>query len=138
MYVYGSDDWYFSTWQWSMSLEFHWQLSNWVCLLLVQGLAAVNWCAIILNPPQRYHKRQTKAVEIGQYLNDGLEPTNDEKLRILFAKVINLPAWPMPSIELASNQYLIVRKSKSYQVLVCESYCLQKLSTLFYRIEVYS
>ena len=30
MYVYGSDDWYFSTWQWSMSLEFHWQLSNWV------------------------------------------------------------------------------------------------------------
>ena len=33
MYVYGSDDWYFSTWQSSMPLEFHWQLSNWVPLL---------------------------------------------------------------------------------------------------------
>ena len=30
MYVCGSDDWYFSIWQVSMSLEFHWQLSNWV------------------------------------------------------------------------------------------------------------
>ena len=30
MYVCGSDDWYFSIWHVSMSLEFHWQLSNWV------------------------------------------------------------------------------------------------------------
>ena len=27
------DDWYFSTWQLSMPLEFHWQLSNWVGLM---------------------------------------------------------------------------------------------------------
>ena len=30
MYVYGSNDWYFSIWQSSMPLEFHLQLSNWV------------------------------------------------------------------------------------------------------------
>ena len=33
MYVYGSYDWYFSIWQSSMPLEFHWQLSNWVRLM---------------------------------------------------------------------------------------------------------
>ena len=31
--LYGCDDWYFSIWHVSMSLEFHWQLSNWVGLL---------------------------------------------------------------------------------------------------------
>ena len=30
VYVYGSDDWYFIIWHVSMSLEFHWQFSNWV------------------------------------------------------------------------------------------------------------
>ena len=30
---YDCDDWYFSIWHVSMSLEFHWQLSNWVRLL---------------------------------------------------------------------------------------------------------
>ena len=34
MYVCGSEDWYFSIWQLSMPLEFHWQLSNWVGLML--------------------------------------------------------------------------------------------------------
>ena len=28
--LYNFDDWYFSTWQSSMPLEFHWQLINWV------------------------------------------------------------------------------------------------------------
>ena len=28
--LYDCDDWYFSIWHVSMSLEFHWQLSNWV------------------------------------------------------------------------------------------------------------
>ena len=31
--LYDCDDWYFSIWHVSMSLEFHWQLSNWVGLL---------------------------------------------------------------------------------------------------------
>ena len=30
VYVYGSDDWYFSIWHVSMSLKFHWQLSKWL------------------------------------------------------------------------------------------------------------
>ena len=34
IYVYDSDDWYFSTWQLPMPLEFHCQLSSWVGLLI--------------------------------------------------------------------------------------------------------
>jgi len=31
--LYDCDDWYFNTWRVSVSLEFHWQLSNWVGLM---------------------------------------------------------------------------------------------------------
>ena len=43
------------------------------CISYVWGFTVVSWSAIFLNPPQQYRKCQTRADEIRNCLDDGLE-----------------------------------------------------------------